>query len=411
MRVTTLLRRLLDVTRMQVKGCLFQLGGALSVDVEPGWRKPRCGRCGRRAPGYDRRPLRWWRHLAVGKTVVKLCYAPRRVACPRCGIREEQVPWGEAESRFSWAFEEMVAYLAQVTDKTQAARLTGIAWSTVGTIVERVVARRLEPNRLAGLRRLGVDEFSFRKRHHYLTVVVDHDRRRVVWAAEGRSAETLRSFFEQLGPEGCAAINLVSLDMAGSYRKAVSEWLPNAEIVFDRFHVQSLASEALDQVRRSLVRALEDRQQATALKNTRWALLKSPEDLSERQRERLSLVQHHNQPLYRAYLLKETLAQALDYRQPKRAREALEGWIAWASRSRLRPFQRLARTLRSHLPGILAYVRHRLTNGLVEGLNNKLRMITQRAYGFHSAQAVIAMLYLNCAGIRLHPPLPSPTPS
>jgi transposase len=321
----------------------------------------------------------------------------------------EKLPWGDAQSRFTWAFEELVAYLAQITDKTHVARMAGVAWATVGAIITRVVARKLEPQRLVGLHRLGVDEFSFRKRHRYLTVVVDHDRRRIVWAAEGSTAETLKGFFAQLGPEGCAAITLVTMDMAGSYQKAVRESLPNAEIVFDRFHVQQLATDALDEVRRALVRELEDREQASAVKNTRWALLKRPEDLSVHDREILSGVQRANQPLYRAYLLKETLAQALDYLQPARARRALQGWISWACRSRLKPFQKVARTLRDHLTGILAYIKHRLTNGLTEGLNNKLRLVSRRAYGFHSAEAIIAMLYLTCSGIPLNPPLPSPT--
>ena len=411
MRVTTLFRRLLGVTGLRVTGILFQTDGKLTVEVTPRGRRRRCGRCGRRAPAYDRRPLRWWLHLPFGPTPVRLAYAPRRVHCSRCGVRTEKLPWGEAASRFTTAFEEMVAYLAQITDKTQVARLMGISWTTVGAIVARVVARHLPAERLASLRWIGIDEFSFRKRHRYLTVVVDHQRRRIVWAAEGRKAETLAPFFALLGPEACAAIELVSIDLAGSYRKAVQENLPNAEVVFDRFHVQRLASDAVDEVRRALVRELADSpEEAATVKNTRWALLRDSSNLSPAERARLSSVQTTNRPLYRAYLLKETLVRALDYVQPKRAHEALLDWLAWAARSRLRPFVRAARTIRAHLPGILAYIRTRLTNGLVEGLNAKLRMITGRAYGYHSAPALIAMLFLTCGGVQLNPALPSPTP-
>lgn len=409
MRVTTLFRRLLGIPGLRVTGVLFQTDGGLTVEVAPRWRQPRCGRCRRLAPGYDRRPLRWWRHLAFGQTVVRLAYSPRRVDCPRCGVRVEWIPWGDPASRFTGAFEELVAYLAQITDKTQAAKLTGIAWATVGSIVDRVVHRRLGPERFVRLTRIGIDEFSFRKHHRYLTVVVDHERRRIVWAGEGRSAAALREFFELLGPEGCAAIELVTMDMSAAYQKAVAESLPQAQIVFDRFHVQRLASDALDEVRRSLVRQLRGTEEAAALKNTRWALLKNPVDLSPPDRRRLSVVQQVNRPLYRAYLLKETLAGALDDLQPKRAREALLAWLSWASRSRLPAFVKAARTIRSHLPGILAYIRSRLTNALAEGLNAKLRMVSHRAYGFHSARALIAMLYLTCAGIHLNPPLPTPT--
>ena len=271
-----------------------------------------------------------------------------------------------------------------------------------------MVARRLDPERLSGLRSIGIDEFSYRKRHHYLTVVVDHDRRRVVWACEGRDAEALARFFELLGPERCGGIETVTIDLSAAYLKAVREAVPHAEVVFDRFHVQRLASDALDEVRRSLVRELaSDPEAARAVKRTRFVLLKNPWNLTRAQRRKLSEVQRSNQRLYRAYLLKETLAQALDYRQPWRARRALGEWLAWASRSRLQPFVRAAKTIRKHLTGIVAYVRTRLSNGLTEGLNGKIRVIARRAYGFHSAHALTAMIFLICGGIQLDPPLPT----
>ena len=284
--------------------------------------------------------------------------------------------------------------------------MLGIAWRTVGRIVERVVERKLDPSRLDELRFIGVDEFSYRKRHHYLTIVVDHERRRIVWAKEGRSYEVLKEFFQTLGLERCVKIEAATIDMAGGYEKAIEEWLPQAELVFDRFHVQRLASDAVDEVRRSIVWALQGTEEAKEVKGTRFVLLKKPEDLSPSEKLKLSAVQATNQRLYRAYLLKETLADALDYLQPARAREALSGWLAWASRSRLKPFVRVARTIRKRLEGIIAYVKTRLTNGLVEGLNNKLRMVARRAFGFHSPTALIGMLFLTCGGIELDPPLP-----
>jgi transposase len=324
-------------------------------------------------------------------------------------VRTEQVPWAQAGSRFSEEFEELVAYLAQVTDQTRVTELMGIAWTTVGAIVERVGARRLDPARLDGLRRIGVDEFSYRKRHRYLTTVVDHDRRRVVWAAAGRSAETLAAFFDALGEERCAELECVTMDMAGGYIKAVEERLPAVQIVFDRFHVQRLASDALDTVRREQLRELRGSESGRELFRSRFALLKNPWNLTRKDQQKLSEVQRTNGPLYRAYLLKETLAQALDYKQPGRAERALREWLAWASRSKLPPFVKAARTIRKHFDRILAYVRERLTNGIVEGFNNKLRMIARRAFGFHSPPPLIAMLFLCCGGITLDPPLPAPT--
>ncbi|MFQ5691380.1 MAG: ISL3 family transposase [Gemmatimonadota bacterium] len=410
MPVTTVVRRILGVTGLVVDGFAFEEDG-LIVAVRPRWRRPRCGECGKRAPGYDERPARRWRHLGLGELRVWLEYAPRRVDCPRCGgVRTEPVPWAPHQSRFTWDFEELVAYLAQVSDRTKVTELMGISWRTVGAIVERVVARRLDPSRLEGLRRIGIDEFSYRKYHRYLTTVVDHDRGRVVWAAPGRSAETLGAFFDALGEERAAAIETVTIDMSEGYRKAVEERAPQAKIVYDRFHVQRLASDAVDQVRRAQVRDLGvGTEEGQGIKGTRYALLKNPWDLTRKEKQKLSELQRNNARLYRAYLLKETLAQALDYRQPGHARRALEDWLAWASRSKLAPFVKVARTIREHLDGVVAYLKERLTNGIVEGFNNKLRMIARRAFGFHSPEPLIAMLYLCCGGIQLNPPLPRPT--
>ena len=166
----------------------------------------------------------------------------------------------------------LTAYLAQATDRTTTSRLVGISWPAVGGIVKRVVARRLDSTRLAGLRRIGIDEFSYRKRHHYLTVVVDHDRRRVVWAGPGRSAEALGKFFDLLGEAGCARIELVTADLAASYSKAVRERVPQARVVYDRFHVERLAADAVDAVRRAEQHRL-GATAAKALKGTRYALL------------------------------------------------------------------------------------------------------------------------------------------
>lgn len=405
MRITTVFRRLLGVTKMFVKDVQFCLDASLGIEVRPSWRLSRCGQCSRRAPRYDRRPVRRWRHLPWGRTSVDLLYEPWRVDCEHCGVRVEQVPWAAHGSRFTRDFEEMAAYLAQVTDQTQVSRLLGISWQTVGSIVERVVADRLDSDRLVGLRRIGVDEFSYRKRHHYLTLVVDHDRRRVVWAAEGRSAETLKQFFDLLGPEGCAEIELATIDMAAGYIKAIEESVPQAQIVFDRFHVERLVSDALDEVRRAMVREVKGTAEGKAIKGLRFLLLKNPNNLSCEQEQRLSDVQRTNQRLYRAYLLKETLAEALEQEDVDLAREQLRSWLSWASRSRLRPFVKTGRTIRKHFDGILAYVQTRLTNGLTEGINNKLRVIARRAYGFHSPDSLIAMLLLTCGGIELEPPL------
>ncbi len=411
MRVTQFARALIGIASLFVVDVRFE-GPHVVLTVAPTWRRPRCSECGDICPGYDHRdaPVRWV-HLHVGAVRILLEYAPRRVECPRCGVRVELVPWARADSRFTRAFEELTAYLAQITDKTAVSRMMGISWSTVGNIVARVVADRLDPDRLDGLVRIGVDEFSYRKRHHYITTVVDHDRKRIVWAAKGKSSETLDAFFDELGEERAASLETITIDMSAGFIKSIEAKAPHAQIVFDLFHVLKLAGEALEEVRRDITaayRRLDDPDAAAAVKKSRFALLKNPWNLLPREWDKLSAIQKHNAPLYRAYLLKETLAAVFEEPDTDKARAELERWLAWASRSKLAPFVKAARTVRKHKDRILAYVKTKLTNGLTEGFNNKLRVIARRAFGFHSADALIAMLFLNCGGITLDPPLPAP---
>ncbi len=406
MRVTTLTRKLLGIILLFVTVVYFE-GDRFVAKVRPRWVRPRCSGCEKKRPGYDRLPERYWRHIGIGGITVWLRYALRRVECPTCGIKAEIVPWAASpDSRFTLGFEEMTAYLAQVTDKTTVCKLLGISWRTVGSIVERIVSSRLDPGRLDTVQRIGIDEFSYRKRHRYITVVVDHDTKRVVWAAEGKSSDVLNAFFDALGEKGCRRLKYVTIDMSAAYEKAVRARAPQAEIAFDRFHVQALASNAVDEVRRELVRELKGAKGGDAIKKSRWVLLKNPFNLTNRERAKLAEIQRTNKPLYRAYLLKEELARALDCRNPAQARKTLDAWLRWAFRCRLDPFVKLARTIRKHKDDILRYVELRLTNAVVEGINNRLRMVARRAYGFHSARSLIAMLFLCCGKLELNPSLP-----
>ncbi len=405
-RATTLLRNMLAVTSLFVLGVRWE-DSYLVVPARPRWKRPRCGQCGEICPRYDqqRKPRRW-RALGFGEIRIYLEYTLRRVTCPTCGVRTEGVPWSRHGARFTHDFEEMVAYLAQRNDQTTVTRLMGVSWRTVGRIVDRVVTERLDPSRLVSLRRIGIDDFSYRKRHRYLTVVVDHDTRRVVWAAKGRGSETLKEFFDLLGPLGRKLLRTATIDMAGGYIKALKENVPHVKVVFDRFHVAKLASDAVDKVRCAQWRELKGTDEGVAIKGSKHALLKNRWNLTREDRQKLSDVQSNNRTLYRAYLLKETLAKALDYRQPKRATDALNDWLAWASRSRLTPFVKAARTIRKHKDGILAYIRDRETNGLAEGLNNRIRVVARRAFGFHSAKSLIAMIHLCCSQVYINPRLP-----
>jgi len=401
-RNNRILRAVLGLKHTRITGFRFT-ETELVVAVEPAKRSSYCGSCGKRAPRYDRRARRW-RHLDACGLMVQLEYAIWRVECRRCGVTTEWVPWAEGDTGFTRPFEDMVAHLAQRTDKTTVTRLMRIAWATVGRIVERVVARLGPEDWLADLKNIGIDELSYRRHHEYVTIVSDQDSGRVVWARAGKDAATTESFFDDLGEERTAQLETVTMDMSRAFKTAVTKRAPNARIVFDRFHVQRLAHDALDKVRREQWRAA-DSDDKTAIKGTRFALQKNPWNLVQEEHEKLAAVQRSNKGLYRAYLLKETLRDILDRQQPNVARQKLMDWIAWASRSRLPAFRKVARTIKEHLEGIVAYVATGFSNGRAEGLNGKVRTITRRAFGLHGASSLIALIFLCCSGILVTLPL------
>ena len=330
----------------------------------------------------------------------------RRVDCPKCGVLTEDVSWAAPRSRFTLPFESLAGWLAKKTDKTTITLMLGIAWRSVGAILARVVDRYKEPVDLKTLEAISIDELSYRKGQHYLTMVTDLHTGRVVWSGKGRSKETLAAFFKLLGPEVCAQIRYAAIDMCAAYESAIREHLPNVELVFDRFHVQKLVGDALDETRREEWRRLRDDDGAAPqIKNLRYALLKSPWNLTDKQAKSLAYLQRDNGRLYRAYLLKESFVDI--YRSllhPGWAKRRLERWLVWATRSRLPAFAKVARTIRKHFEGILAYFRTGFTTSKSEGNNTKARLATRQAYGFHSVEAVQAMIELRCGDVPV--PLP-----
>jgi transposase len=256
------------------------------------------------------------------------------------------------------------------------------------------------------LHRIGIDEINHRKGQRYLTVVVDHDTGRLVWTGSGRERSTVEAFLDALGEERCKRIELVSCDMASWISGPVAERLPDAVRCVDPFHVVKLATHALDEVRREVwneARRAGQTQHANNLKGARYALWKNPENLTTRQKTRLRDIENTNRPLYQAYLLKEQLRQI--YRVPADwALNLLAAWIDWARDSNLQPFIKLADTITEQRAGIEAAIQHRLSNARVEAINTQIRLITRRAFGFHSPNALIALAMLSLAD--LCPPLP-----
>jgi transposase len=388
---------------------VFADGDRLVVAVRPDWReRDRCGVCRRRSPGADQGAgRRRWRALDLGTTLAYVEAEAPRVSCRRHGVVVCAVPWARHDSRFTRAFEDQVAWLAVNTSKSAVSELMRIAWRTVGGICERVAAEaRQGVDLLADLKRIGIDEISHRKGQRYLTVVVDHDSGRLVWAAPGRDRKTVEAFLDALGEDRCTQIELVSCDMASWISGPVADRLPDAVRCVDPFHVVQLATDALDEIRREVwndARRAGDVAAAKDLKGARYALWKNPENLTDRQKLKLADVQKTNQRLYRAYLLKEQLRQI--YRVPaEHAIGLLEHWLGWARRSRLAAFVKLAKTISGQRPGIVAAIENDLSNARVEAINTQIRMLTRRAFGFHSANALIALAMLSLAG--LCPPLP-----
>jgi transposase len=382
---------------------------AVVVSVRPRKAtKRRCGRCGKRCPGYDQgEGRRRWRALDLGTVQAFLEADSPRVSCAEHGVVAAQVPWARHGAGHTYAFDDTAAWLVTHCSKSAVRDLLRIAWRTVGSIVTRVVAdAEAKTDRLANLRRIGIDEISYKRGHKYLTVVVDHETGVLLWAHPGRDMKTLEIFFDRLGAERCAQITLVSADAAEWIANVVADRCPNAELCLDPFHIVQWATRALDEVRREVWNAArKGGQKAVAkdLKNARYALWKNPGDLTERQAAKLAVIAKTNAPLYRAYLLKEQLRQVFQLKGAEGI-ALLDAWLKWAWRCQLPAFVKLAGAIRDHRAGIDAALTHGLSNARVESVNTKLRLLTRIAFGFRSPEALVALAMLDLGG--LCPPLP-----
>jgi len=414
-------QRLLGLTRTVVEGVeLDEQAGVIVVAVRPSkGATRRCGRCGRRAGLYDRgQGRRRWRALDVGELRCYLEADAPRVRCSNHGVTAAEVPWARHGAGHTRAFDDTVAWLAVQCSKSAVVELMRIAWRSVGAIVARVQADiDATVDRLAGLSRIGIDEISYKRGHRYITVVVDHDSGRLVWAAPGRDEATLRGFFDLLGTERCAAITHVSADAAEWVAKVVAQRCPQALRCADPFHVVAWATDALDVVRREAWNAASGRRHvdavtgrpqaatgmARSIKRARYALWKNPENLTVNQAARLAWIAKTDPRLYRAYLLKEGLRHVFVVKG-EAGKEALDAWIAWARRCRIPAFVELQRKIVKHRETIDAALDCGLSNALIESTNTKIRLLTRIAFGFRSPQALVALALLALGGYR--PDLP-----
>ena len=461
MRVTAAFFRLLCLPGVWVKKVRFEPG---RVVVWVALRRKRlcCPKCSystmARENEQDHDSV--WRGVDLGLWRLEIRARLRRLRCPEHGVHVEGVPFARDGARFTRDFEDIVAWLMTKTDRTAVCRLVRIDWETIGRIIKRVGDEVLPLDRLAELFELSLDEVAWRKGHRYLTLVGDHRRGCVAWGTEGKGQAAADQFFDALDPQPAAAppppapsrpprqppepaimvpfgpcptvaaghgipaawlapgsdldpalvarasrLTAISMDMTGGYAASVRQHAPQAEIVIDNYHVVALATKALDEVRRehwNELRRSGDAHAAKAFKDARWSLLKNPEDLTERQAQTLAALTATRGKIARAWTLKEMVREIFKSGLTVTTVEKLiDRLLARLSRSRLEPFVRLGRTIRKHREGILAARRLGLSNARAEALNNKVKLIVRRAYGFHSARAALALILLACGPVTL----------
>lgn len=354
----------------------------------------RCSRCGEIVVEIHDVTPRRVRDLPLLDRDTWLIVPRARLQCPHCGPTVEAVPWLDRYQRMTKRLADKIAALAQLLPIKHVAAWFGVDWDTVKQIDTRALAARLGPLDLSGVRQIAIDEFAIHRGHQYATLVVDVETRRVLWVHQGRDGQALAGFFALLGPAGCAGLEAVVLDLWRPYLKAVRTHCPQAAIVYDLFHaVARYATEVLDRVRNDEANRLARPQRhhhrheteavRRVIKGARWLLLRNAEHLPRPEdRVRLSELLDANQALFTAYVLKEDLKQLWSYRSPAAARRAWQDWHARAMASGLAPLMRFARWMNFAADYIINHARYPLHTGLVEGMNNKIKVLKRTAYGY-----------------------------
>ena len=364
----------------------------LTLEAVPGQSR-RCSRCGEIVGEVHDVTPREVRDLPILEAETWLVVPRVRLQCPRCGPTVEAVPWLDRYARMTKRFAESVARLAALLPIKHVAEHYGLSWDTVKAIDCAALEAQLGPVDLTGVRQIAIDEFAIQKGHRYATTIVDALTSRVLWVGRGRGREDIRPFFRLLGPAGCAQLEVAVMDMSQAYELETRAHCPQAVIVYDLFHVVAkYGREVIDRVRidetNRIARAAGPnaphiRAQRRVIKGTRWLLLRNRENVTApRDRVRLREVLAANRHLWVVYVLKDALKQLWRYRYRGAAQRAWNQWYGWAIRSRIPALVAFARKLKPKLPGILAHCHYPLNTGLLEGINNKIKVIKRMAYGF-----------------------------
>jgi transposase len=348
----------------------------------------RCSACGSRDVISRGHAERRFRSLPIGSRPTALVLPIPRVECRACGaVRQVEVPFADPRRSYTRAFERYALELSRSMTIRDVAHHLDVGWDLIKDIQKRDLSRRFAKPKLKHLSHIAIDEIAVASGHRYLTTVLDLDSGAVVFVGDGKGADALKPFWKRLRPSG-AKIEAVAMDMSGAYQAAARANLPKAVIVFDRFHVVKLFNDKLSELRRALYREATDVQHKEVLKGTRWLLLKNPENLDEEkdERRRLEEALKLNEPLAKAYYLKDDLRRFWEQPGKHFATTFLDGWIRRAIASGIKVLQQMAKTLAAHRSGLLAYYDAMISSGPLEGTNNKIKTMKRRAYGFRDRE-------------------------
>jgi transposase len=375
----------------------------VSVTVDPGPGPFACPECPRSVAGYDTKRRRW-RHLDTCQLTTFIDAEVPRIQCPAHGIRQIVVPWAERHSRFTALFERWAIDLLRACSIRAAATLLRLKWAQMWGIKARAVRRGLKRRTHDLMAHLGVDEKAIAKGHRYLTVVADLDRKRVLYVDEGRSQESLDRFWWQLTPEQHDALQAVAMDMWEPYIQSTKAHVDEAEakIVFDKFHIIQHLHTAVDQVRRAEHRGLRQAED-DRLTGTKYLWLRRPQDLTASQRRQLRTLLQSDLKVARAWMLKEQFQRFWTYAYHGAATKFFVRWFWRATHSRLRPIAQVAKMIQRHLPNVLTYLTHGITNAGLEAINATIQGIKKTARGFRNVDNFKTAIYFHCGGLDLYP--------
>ncbi len=359
--------------------------------------KPICSGCGCQRPGYDTLEPRMFEFVPLWNIAVFFAYALRRVNCETCGVKVERVPWADGKNTLTKTYMQFLATWAKKLSWKEVAVTFHTTWEKVFRSVEWAVQWGLAHRDLSNVQSIGVDEVLWQRGHKYLTVVyqIDTECKRLLWVGKDRTIKTLLRFFRTFGKERSSQLLFVCSDMWNPYLTVIAKKAGQAIHVLDRFHIAMHMNKAIDEVRAKETRELKAKGLAPILTHSRWCLLKRPENLTSKQEVKLIDLLRYNLKAVRSYLLKEDFQFFWDYVSPFWAGEFLDLWCKRVMRSRIEPMKKVARMLRSHRPLLLNWFRARKTisSGVMEGLNNKLKLTTRKSYGFRTFTAIEIALY------------------